>query len=196
LEEERTAFEDAGRNPKRIAFMGGIGEKMRQVEVEEALKFRHPEIVVLIVTKSKEGKTDITPLGWAMLGSSKPPTWAIGVAKKHYSHKAILETKEFTVCLPSFKQKDDVLYCGTHSGWQVDKLKETNFKTLPAKKVQTPLLDEALACFECQLINQMDTSDHTIFLGEIVAAHVSGKDEGLINLGAHYLVKIKRGEDI
>ena len=169
---------------------------MRKVEIEEALKFRHPEIVVLVVTISREEKIDITPLGWAMLGSSKPSTWAIGVAKKHYSHKAILDTKEFTVCLPAFEQKKDVLYCGTHSGWQVDKLKNTKFKILPAQKVETPLLDKSLACFECKLINQMNTSDHTIFLGEIVAAHISGEDNGLINLGGHYLVKIKRGKNI
>ena len=167
--------------------------KMKEVKIEEALKFRHPEIVVNAVTKSKEGKVDITPLGWAMLGSSKPPTWAIGVAKRHFSHKAILETKEFTICIPHFNQARDTLFCGAYSGWDTDKLAKTNFKTLPAKEVSTPLLDESLACFECRLIDQMQTSDHTIFLGEIVAAHVSGKHDGLINLGHRKLVKIKRG---
>lgn len=167
---------------------------MYEVDINEALKFRHPEIVVLVVTKSKEEKIDITPIGWAMLGSSNPRTWAVGIAKKHFSHKAILETKEFTVCLPNFSQKKDVLYCGFHSAWDVDKLSKTNFKILPAIKVQTPLLDKSLACFECKLIDQMETSDHTIFLGEIVAAHVSGKNDGLINLGHSNLVKIKRGK--
>lgn len=167
---------------------------MEEVKVEEALKFRHPEIVVLVVTKSAENKIDITPIGWAMLGSSSPRTWAVGIAKRHYSHKSILETKEFTVCLPHFSQKDDVLFCGANSGWRVDKLSKTNFKILPASRVTTPLIDGSLACFECKLIDMMQTSDHTIFLGEIVAAHVSGKKDGLINLGHSKLVKIRRGE--
>jgi flavin reductase (DIM6/NTAB) family NADH-FMN oxidoreductase RutF len=166
---------------------------MKQVEIKEAMKFRHPEIIVLIVTKSKEGKVDITPLGWAMLGSSEPNTWAIGVAKRHFSHKAILDSKEFTLCIPSYKQKDDVLYCGSVSGWQVDKLKNTKFKLIKAKKISIPLIENSLACYECKLINQMPTSDHTIFLGEIVAAHISGKNDGLINLGSRNLVKVKRG---
>jgi len=85
------------------------------------------------------------------------------------------------------------LLCGAHSGWDTDKLAKTKFKTLPAKEVSTPLLDESLACFECRLIDQMQTSDHTIFLGEILAAHVSGENEGLINLGHRKLAKIKRG---
>ena len=166
---------------------------MKQVEIKEAMKFRHPEIVVLIVTKSKEGKIDITPLGWAMLGSSNPNTWTIGVAKRHYSHKAILDSKEFTLCIPSYKQKDDVLYCGTVSGWNVDKLPNTKFNFLSAKNVSTPLIEDSLACYECKLIGKMPTSDHTIFLGEIMVAHISGKNDGLINLGNKNLVKIKRG---
>lgn len=166
---------------------------MKQVEIEEALRFRHPEIVVNVVTKSAEGKIDVTPIGWATLGSANPKTWAIGVGKEHYSHKAILDTKEFTVCLPHFKQKKDTLFCGSHTAWKTDKLPQTNFKLLPATKVSTPLLDESLACFECKLIDKMETSDSTIFLGEIVVAHLSGENEGLINLGHSNLTKIHRG---
>lgn len=168
---------------------------MKKVEIEEALKFRCPEIVVLVVTKSAEDKIDITPIGWAMLGSSNPRTWAVGIAKRHYSHKAILDTKEFMVCLPHVSQKKDVLFCGSCSGWKVDKIPKTKFKILPAKKVKTPLIDKSLACFECKLIDQMETSDHTIFLGEIVAAYTSGERDGLINLGHSNLIKIRRGKD-
>lgn len=167
---------------------------MKQVDIEEAMKFRHPEIVVLIVTKSQEGKIDITPIGWAMLGSSKPRTWAIGVAKKHYSHKAIEDTKVFTCCIPSYPQKEDVLICGGCSGWKVNKLEKVKLKTLPAKIVSTPLVEGSLACFECKVIDKMPTSDHTIFLGEIVAAHISGENEGLINTGHSNLIKIRRGK--
>ena len=167
---------------------------LKETNIELALKFRHPELVVNVVTKSKEGIIDITPIGWAMLGSSNPRTWAIGIAKIHYSHKAILETKEFTVCLPCANQADDTLYCGIHTAWKVDKLKETSFKTKPASKVSTPLIDNSLACFECKLIDTMDTTDHTIFLGEIVFAHTSGKSTGLINIGGSRLVKFRRGK--
>lgn len=166
---------------------------MKKVEIEKAMKFRHPEIIVNVVTKSKEGKIDVTPIGWAMLGSSSPRTWAIGVAKKHYSHKAILDTKEFTICIPAFKHKKDTFYCGTVSAWKVDKIEKTQFKMIKADQVKIPLIDESLACFECKLIDKMDTSDHTIFLGEILAAHISGKNDGLINLGHSNLVKFKRG---
>lgn len=168
---------------------------MKKVEIEEAMQFRHPEIVVNIVTKSKEGKIDITPIGWAMLGSSKPRTWAIGVAKKHYSHKAIIDTREFVVCIPSSDQKKDTLYCGANTAWEIDKLEKTDFKMIKSDKISIPIINESLACYECKLINQMETSDHTIFLGEILAAHISEKNNGLINLGHSRLVEFKRGKE-
>jgi len=166
---------------------------MKEVDIETAMGFRHPEIVVLVVTRSKESKIDITPIGWAMLGSSNPRTWAIGVAKKHFCHKAILDTKEFTLCIPSWDQRKDVLYCGSVSGWKIEKLPNTKFELLAAKKIKTSLIKDSLACYECKLINKMGTSDHTIFLGEIVNVHISGGKEGLINLGGRIFKKFKRG---
>ena len=167
---------------------------MKKVEIEEAMKFRHPEIVVNVVTKSKENKIDITPIGWAMLGSSKPKTWAIGVAKKHFSHQSILDTKEFMICIPSTNQKKDTLFCGANSGWNIDKLKKTNFEMINSEKISVPMIDGSLACYECKLINQMETSDHTFFLGEILAAYISGKTDGLINIGHSQLIEFERGK--
>lgn len=167
---------------------------MKKTEIEEAMKFRHPEIVVNVVTKSKEAKIDVTPIGWAMLGSSNPRTWAIGIAKKHYSHKAILDSKEFTINIPSFEQRVDTLYCGRVSGWDEDKLSKTNFKTIDSKSISVPILEDSLASFECKLINQMETSDHTIFLGEILNAYISGGNDGLINVGHSTLARFERGK--
>lgn len=167
---------------------------MKNVEIEEAMKFRHPEIVVNVVTKSKIGKIDITPIGWAMLGSSSPRTWAIGVAKKHFSHQSILDTKEFVICIPSAGQKKDTLYCGANSGWKVNKLTKISFKMIDSEKVSVPMIDGSLACYECKLINKMETSDHTIFLGEILVAHISGENLGLINIGHSQLIEFERGK--
>lgn len=168
---------------------------MKEVDVEKAMKYRHPEIVVNVVTKSKAGKIDITPIGWATQGSSAPQTWAIAIGKQSFTHKAILETKEFTVCIPSFLQKKDTLYCGSVSAFNVDKLPQTKFKLIKAKMVSTPLIDESLACFECKMIKKMETSDSTIFLGEIISASISGKHDGIINVDHNNLTKVSRGND-
>jgi len=46
------------------------------------------------------------------------------------------------------------------------------------------VLKGAVANFECRLVNQMDTGDHTIFVGEVVAAHIEEEAPGrLVNFG-------------
>lgn len=162
---------------------------MKPVNIEEAIKKRYPEAVALVVCFDEKGMVDVTPVGWFMFCNSEPKCWAISLQHKHYSHKVISETKEFVLCLPSFKQKDDVLYCGSVSGWREDKLKKCKFQTLPAKKVKTPLLADAIACFECQVISETKLPDHTIFVGKILAAHVSGRKDKIYNLGERDLVE-------
>lgn len=157
---------------------------MKQVPVEEAWKRKYPEQVSWAVSVDGEGKADIISLGWCMPTSFDPPMVAISVGKTRYSHKLISESREFVVAFPSEEMGKEVLYCGTHSGRDVDKLKETGLVAVPAKKVRPPLIEGCVANFECKLVGEIETGDHTIFVGEIVAAHVSEEQKKrLYNLG-------------
>jgi flavin reductase (DIM6/NTAB) family NADH-FMN oxidoreductase RutF len=98
---------------------------------------------------------------------------AISVGHTRYSHELISEGKEFVLAAPSEDMASQVLYCGTHSGRKVDKLKETRLTPVPAKKVKPPLIEECVANLECRVVGSLETGDHTIFVGEVVAAHVS-----------------------
>lgn len=162
---------------------------MNIVETEEAIKKRHPEGVALIVCQDISGKVNITPIGWFTLCNSKPRCFAICLYNKHYSHKAILETSEYVLCLPSYSQKEDVLYCGSVHGWDTDKLKNCKFKTISSQKVKPPIIKDSIACFECKVIKTCDTGDHTIFIGEIVASYISDKKDKTYNLGERKLIK-------
>lgn len=162
---------------------------MKQIETELAVKKRHPEGVALIVCKDKKGMVDVTPIGWFMLCNSKPRCWAIALYQKHYSHKVISETNEFVLTLPSFKQVKDILYCGSVSGWKVDKLKKCKFKTILANKVKPPLLEDSIACYECKVINKIKAPDHTIFIGEVLVSYISDRKDKTYNLGSRNLIK-------
>ncbi|MBS3793116.1 flavin reductase, partial [Candidatus Bipolaricaulota bacterium] len=39
--------------------------------------------------------------------------------------------------------------------------------------VEAPLIEDSVACYECKKRGSFDAGDHTLFLGEIVATHVS-----------------------
>lgn len=162
---------------------------MEQVLSEDAIKKRFPESVALVVCKDKKGKVDITPIGWFTLCNSNPRCWAICLYNQHYSHQVISETKEFVLCLPTYSQKKDILYCGDVHGNNIDKLSNCELKTLPSSKINPPLIKDSIACFECKVNKNCDAGDHTIFIGEILESWVSSKKDKVYNLGNKELIE-------
>jgi len=158
---------------------------MREASFDEAnRRMSRPQRVLLAVSVDSEGKADIIPLGWHMQTSFDPWMVAISVGHSRHSHTLISEAKEFVLAAPSEEMADDVLYCGTHSGRNVDKFAETGLTPAPAKLVKPPLIAECIANPECVLKYALETGDHTIFVGEVVAAHVSNEPKrNLLSIG-------------
>jgi flavin reductase (DIM6/NTAB) family NADH-FMN oxidoreductase RutF len=155
---------------------------MREVAYDVAIKRKYPEHIVLAVTWDAANKRpDIMVLGWAMPTSISPPMWAISVGHTRYTHKLLKETGEFVLAFPSTKMDEATQYCGTHSGRDIDKVKQIGLKTVPAKKIKPPILAGCPACFECKVKGAFETGDHTIFSGEVVASHVD-EDESVIRI--------------
>ncbi|MEM2885179.1 MAG: flavin reductase family protein [Thermoproteota archaeon] len=154
---------------------------MRSVPYSEAQRlWTRPERVVLAVSNGPEGVPDIIALGWHMRTSGIPPMLAISVGKTKFSHNLISETREFVFSVPGEDLWRQVAFCGTHSGRDVDKFKETGLTPVPAKRVKPPLIGECIVNIECRVAGELDTGDHTIFVGEVLECWVG--DEGKRNL--------------
>ncbi len=145
----------------------------KQVEYSDAVKTKYPEQVVIAIAKDKAGRANPVTLGWTMIVSGQPPMMAIAVAKKHYSIEAISHSECFTIAFPSSDMAKAALFFGSKSGRDIDKFAEFDCKTTPAEEIDSLLLDDAVANFECTLDSQTEAGDHIIFVGEIVAAHVN-----------------------
>jgi flavin reductase (DIM6/NTAB) family NADH-FMN oxidoreductase RutF len=143
----------------------------KQIEYSDAIKTKYPEQVVIAIAKDKNGKANPVTLGWTMIVSGNPPMMAIAVAKKHYSVEAINHSKCFTIIYPSSEMADAALFFGSKSGRNIDKLAEFQCETSPAEKIDSVLLSDAAANFECKLDSQTEAGDHIIFIGEIVCSH-------------------------
>jgi flavin reductase (DIM6/NTAB) family NADH-FMN oxidoreductase RutF len=146
------------------------------INVSSAYRLLHPMHTVLVTCAGKTGKPNIITLAWAMPTSISPPLVAISVSPRRHSHNLLEETKEFVVNIPTMEILDKVVLCGTTSGKNHDKFKETGFSALPGKEVNAPLIKECVGHLECKLHSKCITGDHTIFVGEIVEAHV---DKGI-----------------
>ncbi|MGA2071801.1 MAG: flavin reductase family protein [Sedimentisphaerales bacterium] len=165
----------------------------KQVSFEKAVKTKYPEQVVIVTAKDKAGKANPVTLGWTMIASYEPPMMAIGVYKGHYSVKCIRHSKCFTITYPSADMAKAALFFGSHSGRDTDKLKEFKCKTASARKVDSILLTDAVANFECRLVKQIATGDHITFFGQIVCSHINKKPKKrLYSLGTgHKLGSVK-----
>ena len=145
----------------------------KQVEYEEAIRTKYPEQVVIAIAKDKNGKANPVTLGWTMIVSGSPPMMAIAVAKTHYSIETIRHSKCFTIAFPSSEMAEEALFFGSRSGWDIDKLVNFDCKTEPAKAIDSVLLTDAVANFECKLESEMTAGDHIIFVGKIVCSHTN-----------------------
>ena len=145
----------------------------KQVEYQDAIKTKYPEQVVIAIAKDKAGRANPVTLGWTMIVSGNPPMMAIAVAKKHYSIGTIRHSKCFTIVYPSSEMSDAALFFGSRSGRDVDKLAEFDCKTEPARQIDSVLLADAVANFECTLDSETEAGDHIVFVGRIVCSHVN-----------------------
>lgn len=145
----------------------------KQVEYSQAIKTKYPEQVVIAIARDKDGKANPVTLGWTMIASGSPPMMAIAVAKKHYSIEAIAHSRCFTIAFPSEDMAEAAMFFGSRSGRKVDKFAEFDCATEPASQIDSVLLTDALANFECTLESQTETGDHIIFIGKVVCSHTS-----------------------
>ncbi|MFX0199863.1 MAG: flavin reductase family protein [Candidatus Hodarchaeota archaeon] len=147
----------------------------KQVDYSDAVKTKYPEQVVIAIAKDKSGRANPVTLGWTMIVSGTPAMMAIAVAKKHYSIETIKHSKCFTIAFPSSQMADAALFFGSKSGRDTDKFAEFECPTEPAKKIDSVLLADAVANFECTLESQMPAGDHIIFVGKIVCSHINAE---------------------
>ncbi len=145
----------------------------KQTDYTEAIKTKYPEQVVIIIAKDANGMANPMTAGWSMITSGSPPMMAVAVAPKRHTADAIRSSKCFTLVFPASDMDKEAMMFGTKSGRDIDKLAESGAKTEPAKEIDSVLLTDAVANFECTLENEITTGDHILFVGKVVASHMN-----------------------
>jgi len=147
-----------------------------------------PTTVVLATCVDEEGAANIITLGMFMYISSSPPLVCIGVAPPRHSHDLILRQGEFAVNVPTVDIIEEMHECGVVSGRDVDKFKKTGLTPIPAQKIRSPLIEECCGHLECHVVETHTCGDHTLIVGEVVAASA---DEGALENDNMVLTKAK-----
>ena len=95
------------------------------------------------------------------------------VRETRFTKQMLEENGEFTVNIPYGDVDSKILsYCGTKSGRDTDKWKDTGLTKAPASKVSVPLIQESPVNLECKVVRIDELGSHHMFLAEVVAVDV------------------------
>jgi flavin reductase len=116
--------------------------------------------------------------------SIEPPLMLASVTHKSETHRAIIESHAFAVSVLAASQRD-VAECFAQP---ITAAKLHRFCDAPWHEAETgsPILDGAIAFFDCRLVERHPSGDHTIFVGEIVSAGYEENGDPLVYYGSRY----------
>jgi flavin reductase (DIM6/NTAB) family NADH-FMN oxidoreductase RutF len=144
---------------------------MEELDRHQAFELSSPFPYTLAVTLDERERPNIIGLSWWMFTSWSPLMVAISIGHKRYSHECLTHHKEFVLCFPSEEQAKDAWFCGRKSGREIDKFQHTNLAAVPSKVVKPPMIEGSTAAYECRIVDQVETGDHTVFIAEVAAIH-------------------------
>ena len=136
------------------------------IDADQAMKRKYPEQVVLVTTRGSDGRANVMAVGWAMIASGEPLMFALGIDDGAHTFKLINETRQFVVAFPNEGMAAAVLHVGTCHGADRDKIAEAGLAVQAPTKVKAPLLADAVANFECELVQVYTPGDCPLVVGK------------------------------
>ena len=130
-----------------------------------AALFRRLTQGVYVVGVSDGQQRDAFTAAWIMQASFDPLLLAVSINPDNASYELLHASGWFTVNVLKQDQLDLARHFGTKSGRDRDKL--ARVRTRPGQ-AGSPILEEALAYFECALEGRTRAGDHELVLGRVV----------------------------
>jgi flavin reductase (DIM6/NTAB) family NADH-FMN oxidoreductase RutF len=152
-----------------------------------------PQILRLTMRQWATGVTVVTSVAGAdrsgMTVSSftsvslEPPTVLVCLNKNTHTHALVAKSGVYAISLLAANQE---ALSNRFAGFEPDL--EDRFDGVPIATAETgaPLLVGALAWLDCRVKQSVDTSTHTIYIGEVVDVQVHSEDEPLIYHNRRY----------
>ena len=114
---------------------------------------------------------------WVTRISERPPCVAVAVREDRYTHDLILESATFSLSVLREDQVDLATHFAETSGEYHDKLQGIPYGLSPSG---SPILLDCLAYLDCKVLDTARASDHTVFIGEVIAGESYGPDYPLL----------------
>jgi len=161
---------------------------MNGAETVPPFKFARGNLCVPIIciTSSCEGKQNVMTAAWCSPASFYPPLVTVSVGITRHTHDLVMKSGEFAINMMAADQMDIAVYCGNHSGRDLDKFQALDLRTIKGQVVAPPLIAGCAAHIECKVVSCHSVGDHTLFVGETVAYDEDPDKQPLIRFRGHF----------
>jgi flavin reductase (DIM6/NTAB) family NADH-FMN oxidoreductase RutF len=140
--------------------------------VSNVRRFLEPGPIIL-VSSAHKSETNIMTMGWHMIMEFQPSLIGCYIWTQNHSFEMIRKSKQCVINLPTEDIAAKVVRIGNSSGRDIDKFAEFGLSAKPATHVRAPLIDECYANFECKLVDSSLIRKYSLFVFEVVKAHVA-----------------------
>lgn len=120
--------------------------------------------------------------------TSEPATIALSMNHDNYTNSCITKTGMFAVSILSETSAPSLIgQFGFQSGKDVNKFDGIDFSI----KEGIPVINDSCGYIVCKVIDKMETSTHTVFLGEVIDGDILDKSPAMTYAYYHKVVKGK-----
>jgi flavin reductase (DIM6/NTAB) family NADH-FMN oxidoreductase RutF len=122
---------------------------------------------IYIVTTLKESEKHGMIASWVSQVSHTPPLVMVAIRTNRRMHPIVQEAGAFALHVLDVEDKQTI------GRFKMPK-PEQRFQDAGCSTLETgcPVLTDKLACMDCRLVDTIDVGDHTLFIGEVLAAGV------------------------
>lgn len=148
--------------------------------------FRQLSYGVYVVSTWDEGRATGCTANSAMQITSDPATIAISINHDNYTNQCIQNTGKFAISILGENSSPSVIGTfGFKSGRDNNKFDEVE----SVVKSFMPVVSDACAYIVCEVIDKLETSTHTVFLGKVLDADTLKQDTPMTYAYYHNVVK-------
>jgi len=125
---------------------------------------------VALITTVRDGVPNAMTASFFAESSHEPMLVRVAIAPTTLTHKLVREAGAFGISILACGQEHAALFCGAHTGRDVAKLDLLGMRwTVDSRGVV--LLRDAFSTCACQVVEEKELPDHTLFTGEITSGY-------------------------
>lgn len=135
--------------------------------------FRNLSYGVYVISTLDEGRATGCTANSAVQITSSPATVAVSINHDNYTNQCIKECEKFAVNILAEDSEPSLIgKFGFFSGKDTNKFQDMDFKMIE----EMPILEDTCGYVVCKVIDMMETSTHTVFLGEVIEGDIKGSN--------------------